>query len=146
MSSDGHPASRIMKVGEEPPIQSSPTKSITSAEPATAKVKSKAKAGSRFAVINNFIDVTMKGLSRAEVAVWLLLFRDTKREGLARTAQTDLARRAGTTTRTVERAVKALERRGLLTVVHRGGLRKGPSSYRVHPLIKEVLAPSTRAS
>jgi Mn-dependent DtxR family transcriptional regulator len=73
----------------------------------------------------------------------MLLYRDTKRNGLARTSQVDLARRAGTTPRTVERAVRSLACRGLLAVVNRGGLRKGPSIYRVHALAKEPPSNST---
>lgn len=88
----------------------------------------------RFRTINTFADCTLAELGRAEVAVWLLLWRDTKLDGLATAAQADLARRAGTTPRTVERAIGSLEQRGLLTVVRRGGLRRGPSTYRVHPL------------
>ena len=43
------------------------------------------KAG-RFAALNAFIDATLRSLSRAEAAVWLILYRDTKRDGLARIA------------------------------------------------------------
>jgi hypothetical protein len=87
--------------------------------------------GDRFGVLNAFVDFTMKELSRSEALVWLVLFRDTKRDGLARTSQADLARRAGMNDRTVRRAIDRLQERGLLDVVQRGGLRRGPSSYRV---------------
>jgi len=53
-----------------------------------------------------------------------------------RTAQTDLARRAGVDVRTVRRAIGKLRDRGLLVVVNRGGLRRGVSTYRVRPLTK----------
>jgi hypothetical protein len=142
MNLDGQDTSRIIKVGEEPAIPSSPKKSITLAKSATSKAEAKARAGRRFAAVNGFVDATMRTLSRSEINIWLLLWRDTKPEGLARTAQTDLASRAGMTTRTVERAIKGLQHRGLLTVVHRGGLRKGPSSYRVHPLTDDRPPPS----
>ena len=91
----------------------------------------------RFAVLNTFADFTLRDLDRAEVAVWLLLWRDTKADGLAKTSQADLARRAGIAERTARRAVDRLERAGLLIVVHRGGLRRGVSTYRVHPLTRE---------
>ena len=124
----------LMKVGEEPrPLMASVGLGKQS-ELVSAKPQNTSKAKHRFAILNAFTDMTMKELGRAEMAVWLLLYRDTKPNGLARTAQADLARRTGTTTRTVERAVNSLERRGLLTVVRRGGLRRGPSSYRVHAL------------
>ncbi|MHB1426378.1 MAG: helix-turn-helix domain-containing protein [Gemmataceae bacterium] len=84
----------------------------------------KRSAGERFRVLNNFVDFTLAELSRAEIAVWLVLYRDT-RDGTARTSYDDLARRAGCDRRNVGRAVHRLEQLGLLQVVHRGGLRKG---------------------
>lgn len=92
------------------------------------------KAGERFAVLNNFADFSLAALTRAEIAVWLLLWRDTKPDGLARTSQADLARRAGIAPRTAKRAIASLVRQGLLAVVFRGSLRRGPSKYRLHPL------------
>ena len=92
------------------------------------------KAGNRFAALNAFVDFTQRELSRAEIAVWFTLYRDTKPDGLARTSQADLARRAGVNVRTAKRAVLTLWRRGLLTVVFRGNLRRGPSIYRVRAL------------
>ena len=101
-----------------------------------AKSKAKRKSGDRFAVLNAFVDFTAASLPRAELLVWFTLFRDTKPDGLARTSQIDLARRAGLSARTVVRAIASLVRRGLLKIVHRGGLRRGVSSYRVLPLTK----------
>jgi len=90
----------------------------------------KSKAGERFAVLNSFVDFALANLSRAEVAVWLVLFRDT-RDGTARTSYDDIARRAGLNRRNVSRALRRLEGAGLLRVVHRGGLRRGASRYLV---------------
>ena len=115
----------------------------SSIDAAPRSTKASSKPTGRFHQINNFADFTLATLDRAQIAVWLLLWRDTKPEGLARTSQTDLARRAGVSARTVERAVKSLAAAGLLTVVYRGGLRKGPSKYRVHALPKEP-PPDTR--
>jgi DNA-binding MarR family transcriptional regulator len=84
-------------------------------------------------VLNAFIDFTLRSLGRNEAAVWLVLYRDTK-GGTARTSIADMARRSGASTRTVKRVVASLERRGLLRVVHRGGLGRGVSIYRVLPL------------
>ena len=47
-------------------------------------------------------------LTRAEAAVWFILYRDTKPDGTARTGQTDLARRAGCNVRSVGRALARL--------------------------------------
>jgi predicted transcriptional regulator len=106
---------------------------------AGAKTKAKGKAtaaetSTRFATLNTFTDVTLRELCRAELAVWLTLYRDTKPDGLARTSQADVARRTGLNVGTVKRAVARLCRRGLLTAVSRGNVHRGPSVYRVHPL------------
>jgi predicted DNA-binding transcriptional regulator len=91
------------------------------------------KTADRFAVLNAFIDFTMGTLTRNEIAVWLLLYRDTK-DGTARTSQADLARRAGVSDRTVRNVLRQLARKRLLRVAHRGGIGRGPSRYRIRPL------------
>lgn len=115
----------VLSVGDEPaPLRTS-----------RPKCRIAAKTG-RFAVLNTFLDLTLRDLDRAAAAVWLLLYRDTKRHGTVRTGQADLARRAGVNVRTVKRAIARLRNQGLLTVVRRGRLRSGPSSYVVHPVPK----------
>lgn len=84
----------------------------------------------RFVVLNAFVDCSMAQLSKAEVATWLVLYRDT-RSGTATTSQADIARRIGASDRTVRNAIKRLGELGLLLVVRRGGLAQGPSKYRV---------------
>lgn len=102
--------------------------------PPTKRAKGGAPGrGERFAVLNTFTDFTLCGLTGAEVKVWLILFRDTKKTGTARTGQADIARRAGIDVRTVRRTLAKLERAGLLKVVRRGKLNGGPSVYRVFP-------------
>lgn len=91
------------------------------------------RRGERFAVLNTFADFTLAGLTGAEVKLWLLLFRDTKRTGTARTGQADLARRGGLTVRGVQKVLDKLTAKGLVKVVRRGRLNCGPSVYRVHP-------------
>lgn len=85
----------------------------------------------RFAKVNALIDCTMHGLTRAELAVWLVLWRDTKTDGLARTGQADIARRVGVSVRAVHTAVRGLKSKGLLQVLSVGRLGCGPSVYRV---------------
>jgi hypothetical protein len=97
--------------------------------------KTPGKAADRFAVLNQFVDRSMVSLQLTDVAVWLVLYRDT-RKGLARTAQTDIARRAGIGTRTVPRSLKRLRAAGLLEVIHQGGLNRGISVDRVFGLSK----------
>ncbi len=90
------------------------------------------KHAGRFAVLNGFVDGVMGTLPRAALATWVCLWRDTKPDGLARTAVTDLARRVGGDRRTVLRALRLLADRRLLEVVRRGGLGRGVSAYRVN--------------
>lgn len=98
----------------------------------TAKPKRRARS-ERFAVLNAFVDfgIADADLTPAEALVWLVLFRDTKGTGTARTGQTDIARRAALDVRTVRRAVASLTAKGILETVRRGRLNVGPSVYRV---------------
>lgn len=94
------------------------------------------RTADRFKLLNAFVDFAMRDLKGPLTAVWLVLYRDT-RNGVARVAQSDIASRTGVSERTVRRAITQLRSRGLLVVVRRGGLRQGPSSYRVLPMSKE---------
>jgi DNA-binding MarR family transcriptional regulator len=91
----------------------------------------------RFETLNAFVDSGMADLSRAELAVWFILFRDTKRDGTARASLDDLARRGGMNRQTASRAVGRLVRRKMLQIIRRGGLNRGPSAYRVFPFPME---------
>jgi hypothetical protein len=133
-------------VGQEP----QPLHRLNGSTPERYRDRSKAKGkpprrstGDRVAALNAFVDFTMQGLTRAEALVWLVLFRDSKPDGLARTGQSDLARRAGVNCKTVKRAVAAVVKAGLLAVVYRGSLRRGPSAYRVRPLTREGVTPAS---
>lgn len=133
MIGNGYHEPRIIPVGGElPPME---PRSERSRKPTPGKARQpKGKTGERFRVLNNFVDFTLAELSRAEIAVWLILYRDT-RDGTARTGMAEIARRAGCTRRNVVRAVQRLEKLGLLKVVHRGGFRRGASRYRVKSLV-----------
>ena len=130
--------SRILTVGEEPPPMEPMPKRPAGprpAKPGRAKREGgKRSAGERFRTLNNFVDFTLAELSRAEIAVWLVLYRDTL-DGTATTGVADISRRAGCTQRNVVRAVQKLEKLGLVQVVHRGGFRRGASRDRVRPLV-----------
>jgi biotin operon repressor len=116
------PPDAVLRPDEEPvrtPSRSAPRRS--------------GRRGERFAILNAFADVSLAMLTGAEVKVWLILFRDTKAAtGTARTGQVDIARRAGLSSRAVKGAVRSLKAKGLLTVVRRGRLNAGPSTYRAH--------------
>jgi len=94
---------------------------------------SKRRSRLRFELLNAFVDGGMADLTRAELAVWLILYRDTKPDGTARASLDDIARRAGIDRQTASRAVGGLERRTMLQVLRRGGLNRGPSTYRIFP-------------
>ena len=113
-----------------PPMNPRPATANNSKAEKPKRTKATAE---RFAVINAFVDFTFRSLTRNETAVWLVLWRDTK-GGTARTSQTDLARRAGIGRRTAVRIINKLESKGLLRIVHRGGLNRGMNVYRVLPL------------
>ncbi len=147
--SNGKPRPRVIPVGDEPPLMDDGTPPTSRPQPnhphpgkpkgkpdaTNANEKAKAKTGERFAILNACIDFALANLTRAEIAVWLILFRDT-RDGTARTSYDDLARRAGLDRRNVGRALRRLEAKGLVEVVRRGGIRQGASHYRVHGLPK----------
>lgn len=119
--------------GVLPPME--PTHSPIESPPATKNRdrKSHRATRDRFAVLNAFIDCSMRELSRVELAAWFILYRDTKR-GTACTSQSDIARRTGCTVRAVQRALRRLIDRGLVVVVRRGRLNAGASVYRLEPL------------
>lgn len=96
-----------------------------------ARTSARKQTRGRFAEVNGFIDYTLAGLTRSAVAVWLVLWRDTKPDGIARTGQVDLGRRAGVTDRAVRKALAELAAAGVVKVIRRGGVRAGPSAYRV---------------
>jgi hypothetical protein len=106
---------------------------IESGKPTAGREASRRRSRLRFEILNAFVDTGMAGLCRAELATWLVLYRDTGRDGTARTSLADLARRAGVDRRSVIRALERLRDRRMLRVLHRGGPDRGPSVYRVFP-------------
>ena len=120
-----------------PPLVSGDHKQSDASDQQPSKRKSRhGKTAGRFAVLNTFIDFTIQSLTRNEIAVWLILYRDTRAD-IASTSQQDIARRAGIHRRTVSRARKRLEKLGLVKIVYRGGLNQGISKYRIRPLPKD---------
>ena len=85
----------------------------------------------RWSHLNGFVDVTLRELIGAEAKVWLILFRDTKRDGTVRTGQSDIATRAGLSVRMVKKALRKLIERSIVRVLKRGRLNVGPSVYKV---------------
>jgi hypothetical protein len=111
-------------------VKGAPTRSSTR-KGGTTHARRRQRHYGRFAVLNGFVDGVMGTLPRAAALTWVCLWRDTKPDGLARTAVVDLARRVGGDRSTVIRALRLLVDCGRLEVVRRGGLGRGVSTYRV---------------
>ena len=94
------------------------------------------KAADRFAVANAFADYGARLVDPTAQAVWWVLWRETKPDGLAKVSFGRLAECIGRSRRTALRAAGRLEKAGLLTVVRRGSLAEGPSTYRTHGVPK----------
>ncbi len=133
-------------VGQEPPpLRPRPSPNGTNGRPPARhqgdgeKAKGKParrKAGDRFAVANAFADYGARLVDTTAQAVWWVVWRETKPDGLARVSFGRLAECIGRSRRTVVRAVAELAKAGLLTVVRRGSLWEGPSTYRAHGVPK----------
>ena len=125
----------VIDVGAEPPPLDSRKRAASrgadrQGRPGRSKPKRRRATADRFATLNAFVDLSLRELRRPEIAVWLILYRDT-RNGTARTGQSDIARRAGISERTVRRSIGRLKGAGLLRIVKRGGPNAGPSTYAV---------------
>ena len=114
------------------PPMSIPTQDNETSKPKGRKPSHKATRD-RFAVLNEFVDLSLQGLTKAEIGTWLVLYRDT-RNGTAKTSQAYIAKRLGVSSRSVRNAISKLAALGLLVVVYQGGLNKGLSVYRVASL------------
>ena len=104
-----------------------------------ANAKSGAGGGDRFRVMRGFVNSTLRTFREREkktvnpqLKCWLVLWNDTDaRTGTARTSIASVAERAGCSERTAKRALAALKSAGLLQVVRKGGLNRGPNEVRV---------------
>jgi predicted DNA-binding transcriptional regulator len=74
----------------------------------------------RVKLFNSFVDMGLRGLSRSEMAAYVILFRDTQETGLARTSRTEIARRGGMSEKQASRAVQSLTAKGVLHRVCKG--------------------------
>jgi hypothetical protein len=86
----------------------------------------------RFQVLNGFVDLGLARLTRSQIAVYLIIYRDTQPSGLARTSLSDLARRGGMSRRQASRALRALIGRGAVHVVRKGVIGKA-TLYSLYP-------------
>lgn len=132
---------RIIPVGQElPPMYSPDELAEREARRTQATGKVKVAKGSaahrqsrdRFGMLNAFADYGARLVDTTAQACWWILYRETKPDGLARVSHGRIAECIGRSRLTVVRAVRKLEKLKLITVVRRGGLRDGVSTYRVY--------------
>jgi hypothetical protein len=97
----------------------------------TAQQRPASHSKGRFQAINDFVDDTMKTLEFRASLAWFTLWRNTKPNGLAKIAISDLAHRMGCSQDTAKRALKDLKLAGLLTVVAPGSISRGVTTYRL---------------
>ena len=107
----------------------------TVAQP-TAKRKKNPHVAARFADMNAFVDVTMAGLTRAEVTTWFALFRyvDSRKQTVSVSVRT-IAERTGTSYQHIHKAIASLIEKGLIERLKTGGINSGSSVYRVRPTV-----------
>ncbi|MBA4104967.1 MAG: hypothetical protein C0485_04335 [Pirellula sp.] len=98
-----------------------------------AKSRKNPQAAGRFRDLNSFIDQAMAGLTRAEIATWMTMFRyvDAKKGSVTVSIET-IHRGTGTSIRHVHNAIRSLLAKGLIERLKVGGLNDGASVYRVH--------------
>jgi DNA-binding IclR family transcriptional regulator len=82
--------------------------------------------------MNEFVDYSARLVDTTAQAVWLVLFREVKPNGLAKVSFGQIAELTGVCRRTAIRAIKHLQEAKLVTIEKRGRLNEGPSTYRVH--------------
>lgn len=104
----------------------------------------------RFKVLNGLVDLGLRGLTRSELAIWLIVYRNTRPNGLARVSLSELAHRGGMSRRQATRALGALVDRGVVHVIRRGVIGKA-TVYSLYPpgFLAEIcpqLGPWLRAS
>jgi CRP-like cAMP-binding protein len=90
------------------------------------------KTNGRFKTLNNFVDHSARLVDPTAQSVWVVLYREVRPNGLACISFSQIAELIGRKRRTVIRAMKVLEKAKLVTVVKRGRLNEGPSTYQVH--------------
>ena len=104
------------------------------AAPAKASSTSRPSKSPRWAMLNAFVDHGMRHLGRAALAVWLVLYRETNRQGLSRITIEQIAEKAGLSVSSVKNGVGELRAFKMVVQASRGSRNKGPSIYRLLPV------------
>ncbi len=99
-------------------------------EVATVTGSNPKKHPGRFHDLNNFVDVSMRDLTRAEIAVWLVLFRNA-RDRIVRISHSQIAAASGCSVKAVSVAMKLLIQKTIVKQLIQGTVNRGPSTYKV---------------
>lgn len=89
----------------------------------------------RFYDLNNFVDISMRDLTRAEIATWLALYRSA-RERVVRLSREQIATASGCSVKAVGVALQSLVEKGLVRQTRKGSLNRGPSVYQIRGAAK----------
>lgn len=99
--------------------------------PATNAPKSKTASG-RFQMLNQFVDESARLVSTTAQTVWMVLYRNTRSDGLACVSHNQVAEWLGISRRTAIRSVAELVDAKLAQLITRGKSEGStPSTYRV---------------
>jgi DNA-binding transcriptional ArsR family regulator len=119
-----------------PPMRGEPAPTQPASREPQRSGKPAGKVAGRFGVLNGFVDRGAKLVDTTAQACWLVLFRETQRDGLATVSHSRIAQCIGVDRKTVTRAVRRLTDAGLVTIKRHGGWGRGPSTYRVRGIPK----------
>lgn len=122
--------------GVLPALQPRASRSPEVNEPKQKDSKGDRLALGRFGVLNRFVDMGARLVDTTAQAVWLVIYREVKPDGLATVSHQRIADCVGVSRKTVARAIDRLKTVGLLIVVRHGGWQKGPNTYRVRSIPK----------
>ena len=88
----------------------------------------------RWTMLNDFSDYGQRQLTASAVRVWLVLFRETNRDGLACITVEQIAAKGGISTRAVDNGLRELRDQRFAVLVSRGSRNKGASIHRLLPI------------
>lgn len=91
----------------------------------------KRKAGERFATLNAFTDATMRTLTPAQIAVWVILFRN-ERNGTTSRSVRQIATDGGLSLSGAHQSLASLIEAGLVEILQRARHRDEATTYRIH--------------
>ena len=111
--------------------------------PSPPKPRKRAKSP-RWDLLNTFVDFGQRLLTCSAVRVWLVLYRETGRDGLAKLTVGQISEKAGIGTTAVKNGLGELKAKKFVVLVSRGSRNKGPSVRRLLPIPTATLVDEGR--